>query len=202
MLLNYTDLPLWRLIWLLPLWALDRVYKTPGELAGDGWYIISHLFYHGKGRKTIWIFSPYTPCLHHLCTQYPTECCFILRNSLHSVRCKTTGCSPYAAILIKQRNGLLMTQIHHELGTNILWGWVLFYRRWFFSEVVTNIWCYFSAWPVYEHRWTKKYKWEWCFSLQTLKTHLQNFWFPTLRFYALFTLASNTSTRMTKVTLN
>lgn len=46
-------------------------------------------------------------------------------------------CSPHPAVLIRQRNGLLKTQIHHELRDKVLWGWVLFYRRWFYSEVVT-----------------------------------------------------------------
>ena len=144
------------------------IKHTPGELVSVSCYnIISHPFFHGKGRKRIWIFSPYIPHLYHLCNS--TSHRILLHPKELPSLCKMSGnrlqpicCHPY------KTNGLLKTQIHRELGTNILWGWVLFYRRWFCCEIVTNIWCYFSIQSVYEHRWTT------AFSLQTLKTHLQN----------------------------
>ena len=144
------------------------IKHTPGELVSVSCYnIISHPFFHGKGRKRIWIFSPYIPHLYHLCNL--TSHRILLHPKELPSLCKMSGnrlqpicCHPY------KTNGLLKTQIHRELGTNILWGWVLFYRWWFCCEIVTNIWCYFSIQSVYEHRWTT------AFSLQTLKTHLQN----------------------------
>lgn len=190
------NLPFSRLIWLLSLWALDRV-KYNRRIRQC--YLVKTLYHihaiMGKAKEFGFSFPTYDVCTIRALLVYPTRYCFFLRNSLNCARSKTMSWSPHAAVLIKQRNGLLKTQIRHKLQDNILEGWVLFYRRWFSSEVMANILCYFTTQPDHVHRWTSKYRWERCFSLLTLKTHLQNLFFPSLRLYSLLVLISSTSTR-------